>query len=58
MTTKIIAWNINGMRSIIDKKYGKNPGQITLGEQIKMSGSYFVKIMTDTKTETLQVLKY
>ncbi|WP_108808577.1 GEVED domain-containing protein [Aquimarina spinulae] len=43
---------------LIDKKYRKNPGQITLGEQIKMSGSYFVKIMTDTKTETLQILKY
>ena len=50
-------YDIQG-KLLIDKKYRKNPGQITLGEQIKMSGSYFVKIMTDTRTETLQVLKY
>ncbi|EZH74258.1 hypothetical protein ATO12_15440 [Aquimarina atlantica] len=50
-------YDIQG-KLLIHKKYGKNPGQITLGEQIKMSGSYFVKIMTDTKTKTLQVLKY
>jgi PKD repeat protein len=43
---------------LIHKKYGKNPGRITLGEQIKMSGSYFVKITTATTTKTLQVLKY
>ncbi|WP_161635284.1 GEVED domain-containing protein [Aquimarina macrocephali] len=50
-------YDIQG-KLLIHKKYGKNPGQITLGQQIKMSGSYFVKIMTDTKTETLRVFKY
>ena len=50
-------YDIQG-KLLIHKKYGENPGKITMGEQIKMSGLYFVKIMTNTRVETLQVIKY
>ncbi len=44
-------------KEVIRKKYKKNPGRIVLGKQIKVSGSYFVKIQTKTKNTILRLIK-
>ncbi|MDC1161957.1 GEVED domain-containing protein [Tenacibaculum sp.] len=49
-------YNILG-KELIRKEYKENPNSIKLGEELKASGSYFVKIQTNEKTETLAIVK-
>ncbi len=45
-------------KKLIRQEYHKNPGKITLGEQIKESGNYFIKIQTNTKVQTLRIVRF
>ncbi|MBG6132237.1 chitodextrinase [Aquimarina sp. EL_43] len=56
-TFTITVYNLLG-RELIHKKYSKNPGTIRLGDQIKSSGNYFVKIQANKHTETLRLVKF
>ncbi len=44
-------------KELIHKNYQENPKQIVLGDQIKASGTYFIRVQTSKKTETLVVIK-
>ncbi len=45
-------------KKLTHRNYSKNPGKITLGEQIKESGNYFIKIQTNTKVQTVRVVRF
>ncbi|GAA4277394.1 zinc-dependent metalloprotease [Aquimarina mytili] len=44
-------------KEVIHENYKTNPGKIVLGKRIKISGSYFVKIQTETKINMLRLIK-
>ncbi|WP_108809397.1 GEVED domain-containing protein [Aquimarina spinulae] len=56
-TFTITVYNLLG-KELIHKKYSKNPGTILLGDQIKSSGNYFVKIQANKHIETLRLVKF
>ncbi len=46
-------------KEVISRDYTKNPGNINLGENVKMSsGSYFVKVFTAKHSETIQITRF
>ncbi|MDC1161959.1 M43 family zinc metalloprotease [Tenacibaculum sp.] len=49
-------YNVLG-KEVLHKEYKENPGKIVLGEELKTSGNYFVKIRTSEKEEILSVVK-
>ncbi|CAL2092319.1 conserved protein of unknown function precursor containing a T9SS type A C-terminal secretion signal [Tenacibaculum sp. 190524A02b] len=49
-------YNILG-KELMSKEYSRNPGSILIGDELEVSGSYFVKIITKSKTETLKIIK-
>lgn len=53
----IRVYDIHG-KLLIHNMYTKNPKKIHIGDQIKTSGHYFVKIKTESKVEVLKVLKF
>ncbi|WP_024771323.1 GEVED domain-containing protein [Aquimarina macrocephali] len=56
-TFTITVYNILG-KELINEEYSKNPGTILLGDKIKSSGNYFVKIQANKYTETLRLIKF
>ncbi|EZH72189.1 hypothetical protein ATO12_24975 [Aquimarina atlantica] len=56
-TFTITVYNLLG-KELIYKKYSKNPGTIRLGDQMKSSGNYFIKIQANKHTETLRLVKF
>ncbi|WP_108807637.1 M43 family zinc metalloprotease [Aquimarina spinulae] len=55
ITVKV--FDIHG-KLLIQEEYTKNPRSIILGSELKMSGIYFVQVQTNSKMETLRILKY
>ncbi|PKV51990.1 putative secreted protein (Por secretion system target) [Aquimarina sp. MAR_2010_214] len=56
-TFTITVYNLLG-KELINEEYSKNPGTILLGDKIKSSGNYFVKIQANKHTETLRLIKF
>ncbi|WP_438712578.1 GEVED domain-containing protein [Aquimarina muelleri] len=54
---EVRVYDIHG-KLLIHDTYTKNPNKIRIGDQIKTSGHYFVKIKTETKVKVLKVLKF
>lgn len=53
---KLDIFDITG-KQIYSKNYLKNPIKITIGEQIKATGVYFVKFQSNHKNKTLKIIK-
>ncbi|MEW7280238.1 M43 family zinc metalloprotease [Aquimarina sp. 2201CG1-2-11] len=52
----ITVYDITG-KVLLERNYGTNPGQIVINDEIKNSGSYFVKVATNRTTQTLRLVK-
>ncbi|CAL2105989.1 exported hypothetical protein [Tenacibaculum sp. 190524A02b] len=44
-------------KELLHKKYTKNPNTILIGEEIEISGSYFIKVKTTEKSEIFNIIK-
>ncbi len=44
-------------KELLSEEYTNNPGNISLGSKLKLSGTYFVRVYTDKDTQTLQIIK-
>ncbi|GAA4272242.1 GEVED domain-containing protein [Aquimarina gracilis] len=44
-------------KQLYNKRYEKNTDNVVLGKQLKMAGTYFIKIQTHTKTEIIRLIK-
>ena len=44
-------------KELFVKTYSKNPGNVIIGEQLRLSGTYFVKMITNNESRTLQLIK-
>ncbi|MDC1161958.1 GEVED domain-containing protein [Tenacibaculum sp.] len=52
----VSVYNILG-KELIYKEFKENPGNLIFGKELKVSGSYFIKIRTSEKEETLTIVK-
>lgn len=44
-------------KSVFEKEYSKNPGELSVGETITQSGNYIVKIISKSLTEVYTIVK-
>ncbi|MDC1161909.1 M43 family zinc metalloprotease [Tenacibaculum sp.] len=49
-------YNLLG-KEIVRKEYSKNPGKILIGDQIKSSGTYFVRVQAGDASQNITIVK-